>query len=69
MRVTFHRLTDSNGLDIIINPMTVRYLAPAGPGTTRICFDSNHTVNVRGSPRQVQEKLASEVELHTFAEE
>jgi hypothetical protein len=69
MRVSFRRLTDSNGLDIIVNPAAVRYLAPAGSGTTRICFDNSHTVNVRGSPRQVQEQLTSEYELHTFVQD
>ncbi len=68
MRVEFRRLTDSNGLDIIINPATVRYLSTGGPGLTRVCFDNNHTVSVRGSPREIQRRLTDEVELQTFAE-
>ncbi len=58
MSVTFCRFTDANGLEIIINPASVRYLAGGPQGTTRICFDNTHTVNVRGLPRQVEHKLA-----------
>jgi hypothetical protein len=68
MRVSFCRLTEINGMDIIVNPLTVRYLAPGSPGTTRICFDNNHIVSVRGSPREVQKKLCPETELMTFPE-
>jgi len=63
MRVSFCRLTDTSGVEIIINPHAVRYLASGGGGTTRVCFDSVHAVNVRGSPRQVQQKLTDEIEI------
>jgi hypothetical protein len=56
----FCRLTDTSGVEIVINPSTVRYLVAGSPGTTRVCFDSVHTVNVRGSPREVQGKLSGD---------
>lgn len=68
MRLRYCRLTDNNGLDIIVNPLTVRYLTPGSPGTTRICFDNNHAVAVRGSPREVQGKLCPEIEMITLSE-
>jgi hypothetical protein len=60
MKANFRRLTETNGLEIIVNPLLVRYLVSAGPGATRICFDNAHTVNVRGSPREIQQKLMEE---------
>ena len=57
MPVDLCRLTDASGLDIIINPLTVRYLVAGPQGTTRVCFDNAHTVSVRGSPREVQNRL------------
>ncbi len=68
MRVKFCRFSDSNGLEVIVNPLAIRHLTPGPPGTTRICFDNTHSVSVRGSPRQVQDTLTSDLELHTFAE-
>ncbi len=65
MSVNFYRLNDANGLEIIINPLTVRYLVAAGQGTTRICFDNSHTINVRGTPREVQQKFVDEMEVWT----
>lgn len=65
MSADFCRLTDANGLEIIVNPVTVRYLVSGGSGTTRICFDNTHTVNVKGSPRETQQKLAGEMEVWT----
>jgi hypothetical protein len=63
MSANFRRLTDASGLEIIINPLLVRYLVSAGPGSTRICFDNVHTVNVRGSPREIQQKLMDQMEV------
>jgi hypothetical protein len=65
MSANFRRLIDANGPEIIINPLAVRYLVAATPGTTRICFDNVHTINVRGSPREVQQKLMDEMEVWT----
>jgi hypothetical protein len=65
MSANFFRLTDSNGLEIIVNPIAIRYLVAAGPGTARICFDNVHSVTVRGSPREIQEKLTGEIELRS----
>jgi hypothetical protein len=63
MSNTFCRLRDANGLEIIINPSTVRYLVTSGAGTTRLCFDNSHTINVSGSPREVQQKLTDQMEV------
>ena len=63
MQLNFCRLTDAQGLEIIINPLAVRYLVAAGPGTTRVCFDNTHTINVRGSPREIQQKLTADMEV------
>jgi hypothetical protein len=63
MKLTFCRFTDATGLEIIINPLSVRYVTTGGPGTTRVCFDNIHTVHVRGSPREVQQKLTAEMEV------
>ena len=52
------RLTDATGIEVIINPTSVRYLAPGPQGTTRVCFDNAHSVSVRGSPREIQNRLA-----------
>ena len=57
MSVSFRRLTDANGLEIIVNPANVRYLVAGPQGTTRVCFDNVHTVNVRGSPREIQQRM------------
>jgi hypothetical protein len=35
MRANFRRLTEANGLEIIVNPLLVRYLVSGGPGATR----------------------------------
>jgi len=55
--VDLFRLTDASGLEIIVNPLAVRYLVAGPQGTARVCFDTAHTVNVRGSPREVQNRL------------
>jgi hypothetical protein len=58
MPVEFCRFLDANGVEIIVNPLAVRYLVAGPPGTTRISFDNAQAVNVRGSPREVQNRLA-----------
>jgi hypothetical protein len=55
--IELFRLTDANGMEMIINPAMVRYLTAGPHGTTRVCFDNAHTVSVRGPPREIQNRL------------
>ena len=67
MPVDLCRLTDANGLEIIINPESVRYLVAGPQGTTRVCFDNAHTISVRGSPRDVQSKLIGGSDMEVWS--
>jgi hypothetical protein len=58
MRLIFRRFTDSHDVEITVNPLAVRYLTSGVPGTTRIFFDENHMVTVRGTPHEVQQQLS-----------
>jgi hypothetical protein len=58
MRINFRRFTDSHDVEIIVNPLTVRYLMAGVQGTTRMYFDDTTTVTVRGTPHEVQQQLS-----------
>jgi hypothetical protein len=58
MRLMFRRFTDTHESEIIVNPLSVRYIMAGVPGTTRIFFTDTHMVTVRGTPHEVQQQLS-----------
>ena len=68
MQTKFCTLTDGTGAEVIVNPALVRCLMSAASGMTRLYFDTNHTVTVRGSPQEVEGKLTAAIEFNTFLE-
>jgi hypothetical protein len=58
MRINFRRFTDTHDVEIIVNPLSVRYLMAGVPGTTRMYFDDAHMITVRGTPHEVQQQLS-----------
>ena len=53
------RLVRDNGSEIAVNPLLVRmvWVPPENSGLVRIAFDENHTVDVKGGIRRVEELL------------
>ena len=53
------RFEQHDGVEVAINPMLVRLVwkPNEGGGIVRIAFDENHTVDVKGGIRRVEELL------------
>lgn len=53
------RFERHDGLEVAVNPMLVRMVLKPndGGGLVRIVFDENHTVDVKGGIRRVEELL------------
>ena len=58
MRLMFRRFVDTHDVEIIVNPLAVRFLMAGVPGTTRIYFEEQHSITVRGTPVEVQQALS-----------
>jgi hypothetical protein len=58
MRLMFRRFVDTHEMELIVNPVAVRYLMAGVPGTTRIYFDEKHMVIVKGTPHEIQQQLS-----------
>lgn len=58
MRLMFRRFVDPHDVEMIVNPLAVRYLIAGVQGTTRIYFTDTHMVTVRGTPHEVQQQLS-----------